>query len=198
MPYALKNALKKLLIGAAVAGSFLWFCVSFSLSTELFFRRDVAGKVTAERIRRVRLGQSAAQVVQILGQPYDMKSLKGRGIHTIGCQNTGEADYRATVSDTLDVAAWTRRVSADTAVHNCHANSPLAYDRRTTFTYTRPVRLAGRYPMLWVHFDSSAHVSEVYAKVYKPYSLLDEDVIYSLSAPSAWNSNVDELGSAFD
>ncbi|PJJ48063.1 hypothetical protein [Hymenobacter chitinivorans] len=195
----LKRLLKGLFIIGGVVLGFLGFVVSTSLGLECFSRRDVAGKVTAARIRRVRPGMSVAQVVQILGRPYTMLSVKGSGTHTLNVRcNDQEGSYAAAVTDTLDIAAWMRRATADSVVHICDVGDARAHDRNSTLTYTRPVAWAGRYPMLWVHFDSSAHVSAVYAKVYKPYSLLDDDVIYSLSPPSEWNSKVDHLGSTFD
>ncbi|UOQ71956.1 outer membrane protein assembly factor BamE domain-containing protein [Hymenobacter cellulosilyticus] len=192
--------MKRFLKGLAIVGSlvlgFVLFVVNTSVVLDFFFWRDVAGKVTAARIRRVQPGMSMRQVVHILGRPYTMLSEEGSETYNLSMRSTNKQGANET--DTLDIEAWMRQATADSAVHSSSVGSTPAHDRSTTFTYTRPVAWAGRYPMLWVHFDSSAHVSSVYAKVYRPYSVLDDEVIYSLSPPSEWNSNLDHLESTFD
>lgn len=55
---------------------------------------------------------------------------------------------------------------------------------REIWVYSRPVSSAFRYPMLWVHFDSTG-VVEVYAKKYV-YWGADDEGIYGVSQRGEW------------
>ncbi|WP_210428093.1 hypothetical protein [Hymenobacter artigasi] len=149
-----------------------------SIGSLFLVRRDVPVDVTAANIERVRCGMNAAQVMAVLGRPLYVYSYKGSGTHSMEtCQGIAsrEGVVNVEVSDTMDIVALLRRATADTAVHVCDIGDFRAHDRNTTFTYSRPVAWAGRYPMLWVMLDSTAHVSEVSVKGYTPYFFLEDD-----------------------
>ena len=146
---------------------------------------DVAPGVTAAGIGRVRPGMSAVQVVGLLGRPYAIDSYKGSGMHKIGCPDPAAGQRRVEVTDSLNLAAWLGRAAADSAVHRCDVGDFRAHDRNTTFIYSRPVVRVGRYPMLWVHFDSTARVSGVFAKQYTPYFFVEDDAMIYARSPAA-------------
>ncbi|MBH8558438.1 hypothetical protein [Hymenobacter negativus] len=168
-----------------------WFTYVLSGTMGLFFvlliasfgsvfwvRRDVPAGVTAANVERVRCGMNATQVMAVLGRPLSIYSYKGSGTHDMAtCHGTAnrEGVVDVEVSDTMNVVALLRRATADTAVHACDIGDFRAHDRNTTFTYSRPVAVAGRYPMLWVMLDSTAHVSQVSVKGYTPYFFLEDD-----------------------
>ncbi|WP_201983305.1 hypothetical protein [Hymenobacter rubidus] len=168
-----------------------------SIGSVFLLKRDVPLGVTAANVEGVRLGMSATQVLAILGHPYYVYSYKGSGTHRMEtCQGAAAKDgvVDVEVNDTVGIVALLRRATADTAVHSCDLGDFRAHDRNTTFTYSRPVAWAGRYPMLWVHFDSTAHVSSVLVKGYTPYFFLEDDnVEYTATASPTANPYRKEL-----
>jgi hypothetical protein len=190
MPRLLKKILEVLLIGGGTMGGFVGFLVFLSIGSLFIDGRDVAPGVTTAGIETIRPGMSSAQVVALLGRPYYIDSYKGSGTHDVdGNCRTNDGLYRAAVDDTLDIAGFLERATADSAVHSCDIGDFRAHDRNTTFTYSRPPAWAGRYPMLWVHFDSTAQVREVFAKQYTSCFFLEDDaVIYSMNTTSLKSS----------
>ena len=194
------------MLGTLLKWTFITFCsmgalvfslLAGSIASVFVVGRDVAAGVTSERVEQVRRGISAAQLLAVLGRPYHVYSSKGSGTHRIGkCADAeaGEGVFSVEVSDTLDVEALLRRATIDSTVHKCDVGDFRAHDRNTTFTYSRPVARVGSYPMLWVHLDSTAHVSGVFVKQYTPYFFLEDDVVvYSDDAALATNPSRHEI-----
>lgn len=149
---------------------------------------DAAPGITAARIAQVRPGMSAAQVLSLLGRPYHVYSYKGNNTHYFNCPNSDEGSVDVEVSCSLDVAALVRWATADTAVHHCYRGEAWAHSRETIFRYTRPVKWAGNYPMLWVHLDAAARVSNIYVAHYTPCLLFGEhSPVYARRADARQN-----------
>ena len=178
-------------------GAFVVVMLVGSVASVFVVGRDVSAGVTAERVEQVRRGMSAVQLLAVLGRPYNVDSYKGSGTHSIENCHGAEANegiVNAEVSDTLNIEALFRRATADSSVHKCDIGDFRARDRNTTFTYSRRVSGVGSYPMLWVHLDSTAHVSGVYVKQYTPYFFIEDDaVVYSDDAALATNPGRHEI-----
>lgn len=204
--------LTKLLKGLALVTGGVIAALSLLLLMLLWpvaVRHDAPPGVTGGHIRQVRPGMSVAQVVRVLGRPYHLFSNTGNAGHIPGCPNPEQGLYSDSVTATLDVAAWVRRVTADSAVHRCDLQAGDKPGRSTTFLYSRaPQDWTGSYPMLWVQFDARSRVVSTYAMLYKPHRWLSEadegdvienaECIYSLSAGKSSSRNIDKLGSKFD
>lgn len=52
---------------------------------------------------------------------------------------------------------------------------------RKTYTFTKPIKFAENYPMLWIHFDNNMKVTQVYAKKYILWGS-DDESIYMLDS----------------
>lgn len=168
------------------AGTLVFSLLASSVASVFVVGRDVAAGVTTERVEQVRRGMSVPQLLAVLGRPYHVSSYKGSGTHRIDNCHGAEASegvVSAEVSDTLHVEALLWRAAADSTVHKCDIGDFRAHDRNTTLTYSRPVAGVGSYPMLWVHLDSTAHVSSVFVKEYTPYFFLEDDFAFYSDAP---------------
>lgn len=144
---------------------------------------ELAPGITARGITLVKLGMTYEQVEAILGRPYEIVSQKGSWAHKLGCQQSSETVQALEVTATTDIQAFFRRIATDTTVHACDQDSEHKRNRQTTFHYTRRGGFARSYPMLWVHFDSTARVENVYAKEYDA----DDYCIYSLGEDTSQN-----------
>lgn len=144
----------------------------------------VAPGVTAAGIRRVRPGMTPNQVTAILGRPYRFSSIKGSNTHYAAtCADFAATQLEVELTDTTDIAGLFRRVAADTTVHSCDTHDERKHDRNSTFAYSQPGGPFRTYPMLWVHFNQQARVSNVCAKEYAA----DDHCIYALAADTIGN-----------
>lgn len=142
----------------------------------LFFGSTKVRGLNGKSIKKVKPGMTIEEVIRILGRPLKVSALQGLHDNTCRQQNSmldQEVSLRTNIRSLID------KKFSDTT-YCCEGNKEDLLHIEFTFEYTRPDVLALKYPMLWVHFDSSYTVYGVYAK---QYDKLDDREIYSYYWP---------------
>ena len=158
-------------------------CIALLTGIFLFYQGDVAPGIRMSNILRVRLGMTHGEVENLLGNPYDVVSYKGSLTHKLNCDNYSETIQTLSVISNKNIDKFFQHINIDTIVHSCDLNDARKHDRKTTFTYTYPGGLLSNYPMLWIHFDRTGKVNNIYSKEYA----VNDSCIYSLETDSSQN-----------
>jgi len=121
---------------------------------------DLPAGVTADRVLMLRPGMTYEEVTTIVGPPVRMETELPR--HREG---------------SMDVV---------------HRQVPTAnpFGDRVVLTFSRPVRFAMSYPMLWVTLEKG-RVTDIYAKRYDAWGLDSEGVYWYREGKDPWGGGAD-------
>lgn len=133
--------MKYILIGVLIVAVIIYFFTPIIRGG-----KKIGEKVSSESIRKIDLGMDKEEVINILGNPSQVK----RYFHPY--------------------------VYNDTSKLFIKKSSDTEFDSVIVFIYGEPVEYARWYPMLWVHFNNENKVRQVYAKRYTLWGISDKGV----------------------
>lgn len=140
-------------------------------------RSDLAPGVSPERIKRVQLGMTTDAVVGTLGLPLSVNA--ALHVHQGHCLGLSRPTDRS-VSHATEIHVFLDSIF--NAPPCCSARRREQEEGRFSLNYARMVDKDGISPMLWVHFDKTGHVVEVYARLNSRVAFRDDVGIYHLNA----------------
>jgi hypothetical protein len=146
--------------------------------------RDVAPGVTVAGIQRVRLGMSTAEVMRLLGAPYEVAVHMSQG-HLLNCPGPLTAESAPVKAGTADLEPVLAGLRADTLRYCCPAYRHNRQDNiYFELVYSRPVPAAGEYPSVNVSLDECGQVYAVHVGHHRqPVAFWDDNYlpVYSFS-----------------
>lgn len=170
----------------ALSALFVTLCVAGCV------RSDLAPGVSPERIKGVQPGMTTDAVIGMLGLPLSVNA--ALHVHQGYCLGLSRPTDRS-VSHAAEIHLFLDSIF--NAPPCCSARRREQEEGQFTLNYARMVEEDGISPMLWVHFDKTGHVVEVYARLNSRVALRDDVGIYHMNAKSPTYCNDDLLHKYF-
>lgn len=137
-------------------------------------QRDLSSDFSSTEIKSLSLGMSLEEVEKIMGRAYEMEVRVGHSHYVATCDNSRNS-LVVDLDEDVDMRAIAAKEFGRTDFC-CEAMRAEQDEKTITLKYTDHVFFSSSYPALWLHFDSTFSLVEVYAKEYGA----DETTIYSL------------------